>query len=107
MSWLGYRWCVAFVLMRAWLRMPVCLYVLVAAGAVCASCTNEVTFAVTSGPALVWGTGNGDPSNHDPNHASSRVAYVTCMLLSLCVCPAQEGKCGVGILRGPVPVPCM
>lgn len=46
-----------------------------ASGAVCASCTNEVTFTVTSGPALVWGTGNGDPSNHDPNHASSRVAY--------------------------------
>ncbi len=45
-----------------------------AAGVLCSSCTNNVTFTVTSGPGLVWGTGNGDPSNHDPNHASTRPA---------------------------------
>jgi hypothetical protein len=36
---------------------------------------TRVTFAVSSGGGMVWGTGNGDPSNHEPNHSPSRVVY--------------------------------
>lgn len=36
---------------------------------------TRVTFAVSSGGGMVWGTGNGDPANHEPNHAPSRVVY--------------------------------
>ena len=46
-----------------------------AAGNVCEDATDSVTFAVLSGPGAVTGTGNGDPSNHEPNHAASRAAY--------------------------------
>ena len=46
-----------------------------AAGAVCASCVDNVTFAVTEGPALVAGCGNGDPANRDPNDAPWKPAY--------------------------------
>jgi hypothetical protein len=34
-----------------------------------------VTFAVADGPALVWGTGNGDPSDHTPGHSPTLPAY--------------------------------
>jgi len=44
-------------------------------GNVVEDATNEVFFAVTSGPGAVWGTGNGDPSSHDPNHQPFRAAY--------------------------------
>lgn len=35
----------------------------------------NITFAVTAGPALIAGVGNGDPANQDPNRANWRVAY--------------------------------
>lgn len=44
-------------------------------GVVCADATSNITFAVTSGPGMVVGVGNGDPSSHDPNHATWRPAY--------------------------------
>lgn len=44
-------------------------------GAVVGDSTANVTFAVTAGPGVIWGIGNGDPSSHDPNHAASRPAY--------------------------------
>lgn len=46
-----------------------------AAGNICHDSTLNITFAVTSGPGLVYGTGNGDPNNHDFAHATSRAAY--------------------------------
>lgn len=46
-----------------------------AAGALVRDSTLPVTFAVESGPGVVWGVGNGDPANQDPNNAASRVAY--------------------------------
>jgi len=49
--------------------------VLDAAGVACASCVDNVTFAVTEGPGLVVGCGNGDPANQDPNDALWRPAY--------------------------------
>ena len=36
---------------------------------------NNISFAVTNGPARLIGVGNGDPANQDPNHASWRPAY--------------------------------
>ena len=41
----------------------------------CASCTNKVTFTVSSGPGLVWGTGNGDPASHVADKSPWRPAY--------------------------------
>ncbi len=46
-----------------------------AAGAPCEDSSLRVAFRVTSGPGVVWGTGNGDPANQEPNHAPSRAAY--------------------------------
>lgn len=46
-----------------------------AEGNTCEDATTRVAFAVTSGPGVVIGTGNGDPANQDPNHAPARVAY--------------------------------
>ena len=36
---------------------------------------TSVTFSISSGPGFVSGTGNGDPANHEPNHAATRTAY--------------------------------
>ena len=49
--------------------------VLDAAGAVCASCVDNVTFAIIEGPGLIVGCGNGDPANLDPNAAPWKSAY--------------------------------
>lgn len=46
-----------------------------AAGNVCEDATNTVSFAVTSGPGFIVGTGNGDPANQEPVHAPMRRAY--------------------------------
>ena len=35
----------------------------------------SVTFAVAAGPARVWGTGNGDPSDHTPSHSPTLPTY--------------------------------
>ena len=37
--------------------------------------TNNITFAVVSGPGRVVGTTNGDPGCHEPNHAPWHSAY--------------------------------
>lgn len=37
--------------------------------------SHNVTFAVASGPGLVWGTGSGNPSDHNHNHNPTRAAY--------------------------------
>jgi len=39
------------------------------------SSTLNITFRVTVGPARVVGVGNGDPADHDPNHAAWKRAY--------------------------------
>ena len=44
-------------------------------GRVVRNATNNVTFAVASGPAAVWGVGSGDPSSQEPNHLPWRSAY--------------------------------
>ena len=46
-----------------------------AQGNVVEDAANTVSFAVASGPGFVTGTGNGDPSSHEPNHAATRLAY--------------------------------
>jgi len=46
-----------------------------AAGVPCEDASLRVAFSVTAGPGAVWGTGNGDPANQEPNHAPSRAAY--------------------------------
>ncbi len=46
-----------------------------AAGVPVEDSSLRITFAVTGGPGAVWGTGNGDPANQEPNHAPSRAAY--------------------------------
>jgi beta-galactosidase len=48
--------------------------VLDAQGRVVPVADNKVTFAVT-GPAKLIGVGNGDPSSHEPDKASSRSAF--------------------------------
>ena len=40
-----------------------------------ADSTANISFAVSAGPGVVWGVGNGDPSSHDPNHVNWRPAY--------------------------------
>ena len=45
------------------------------AGNVCEDAAVRVAFAVSAGPGRVWGTGNGDPANQEPNHAPARTAY--------------------------------
>jgi len=46
-----------------------------AAGVTVHDSTANVTFAVTAGPGLVWGTGSGDPSDHSPVLAPWKPAY--------------------------------
>ena len=47
-----------------------------AQGVLCEDASSvRVAFTVASGPGAVWGTGNGDPANQEPNHAPSRLAY--------------------------------
>ena len=46
-----------------------------AQGNVCHDSSAVVTFAVTAGPALVWGASNGDPANQNPPHSPSNPAY--------------------------------
>jgi hypothetical protein len=46
-----------------------------AEGNVCEDAVNPVSFAIASGPGIVIGSGNGDPANQEPNHASTRSAY--------------------------------
>lgn len=46
-----------------------------ASGNVCHDAAVPVTFAVDSGPGLVWGVGNGDASCHEPNHSPRRSSY--------------------------------
>jgi beta-galactosidase len=45
------------------------------AGVVVQSSTATVTFAVTDGPAFLWGAGNGNPSDHNANHAAGKPVY--------------------------------
>lgn len=44
-------------------------------GRVVPSASHNVSFQVVSGPGRIIGVGNGDPSCHEPNHASWRSAY--------------------------------
>lgn len=44
------------------------------AGAVVPSAENNITFSV-SGPGHIYGVGNGDPTDHDPDKATYRKAY--------------------------------
>ena len=46
-----------------------------AAGNTCHDAALPLTFAVTAGPGLVWGTGSGDPSDHGHPYSPSRVTY--------------------------------
>lgn len=46
-----------------------------AAGVIVEDAVASVTFAVADGPAAVWGTGNGDPSDHTPSHSPTLPAY--------------------------------
>lgn len=54
--------------------VPVEVEVIDARGRVVPTAMNLVTFTV-SGPATVAGVGNGDPSSHEPDRASSRHAF--------------------------------
>ena len=47
---------------------------------------NDVTFRVT-GPGAVIGTGNGDPTNHQPDPGSQRKAFA-----GLCMAIVQSSK---------------
>ncbi|MBS1854408.1 MAG: DUF4982 domain-containing protein [Acidobacteria bacterium] len=53
---------------------------------------NEITFRVT-GPGVVIGTGNGDPTNHEPDPGSARKAFG-----GLCMAVVQSTKV-VGLVR--------
>ena len=44
-------------------------------GVVIEDAVLNVTFAVADGPAMVWGTGNGDPSDHTPCHSATLPTY--------------------------------
>jgi hypothetical protein len=46
-----------------------------AAGVTVHDSAANVTFTVTSGPGIVWGTGSGDPSDHSPVLAPWKPAY--------------------------------
>lgn len=46
-----------------------------ASGRVVHMASNNVTFRVVSGPGVVVGAANGDPSNHDPHQVPWREAY--------------------------------
>ena len=54
---------------------------------------NDVTFKV-SGPGEVIGTGNGDPTNHEPDPGSTRKAFA-----GLCMAIVQSTKTA-GSIRG-------
>ena len=45
------------------------------AGRVVPSASHNVSFRVVSGPGRIIGVGNGNPTCHEPNHASWRSAY--------------------------------
>jgi len=49
--------------------------ILDSAGRVVPTASNFITFT-TSGPGAVVGVGNGDPSCHEPDRASSRSAFM-------------------------------
>lgn len=44
-------------------------------GTPCEDASLPVTFTVTSGPGFVWGSGSGNPSDHDAFHAPTRTTY--------------------------------
>ena len=44
-------------------------------GTVVPTADQDVTFTVQSGPGLIYGVGNGDPSDHDPDKASHRKVF--------------------------------
>jgi hypothetical protein len=46
-----------------------------AAGNVCSSAAVDLTFAVTAGPGLVWGSGSGNPSDHGHPNSPNRTTY--------------------------------
>lgn len=46
-----------------------------AAGHTVQDAAVNITFAVTAGPGLVWGVGNGDPASQDPNQVAWRPTY--------------------------------
>ena len=46
-----------------------------ASGTLASAATHNISFSVVAGPGRVLGVGNGDPSSHQPNVASSRLAY--------------------------------
>lgn len=50
------------------------LQVIDAAGNMVSSADNNITFTV-SGQGSIYGVGNGDPSDHDPDKAEYRKAY--------------------------------
>lgn len=61
--------------------IPVEVAVLDAQGRVVPTASNRVEFAL-EGPGRIAGVGNGDPSDHDPNHANFRRAFNgRCMVL--------------------------
>jgi beta-galactosidase len=54
---------------------------------------NEISFKVT-GPGEVIATGNGDPTNHEPDPGSTRKAFA-----GLCMAMVQSAKSGAGSIR--------
>ncbi|HEU5115063.1 MAG TPA: beta-galactosidase, partial [Isosphaeraceae bacterium] len=61
--------------------VPVAVEILDSKGRVVPYAANRVRFSV-AGPGSVAGVGNGDPSDHDPDQASSRKAFHgLCMVL--------------------------
>ncbi len=46
-----------------------------AAGNVCEDAATPVSWAVTGGPAALWGTANGDPADQQPVRSATRTAY--------------------------------
>jgi len=48
--------------------------ILDAQGNIVPTASNEVTFSV-SGPGIIFGVGNGDPSSHEPDKSSKRSAF--------------------------------
>ena len=46
-----------------------------AGGNVCGDAAVRIAFGVSAGPGRVWGSGSGDPSDHEHPNAASRVTY--------------------------------
>ncbi len=70
-------------------------------GRVVPTASDEVTFTLSGGAAIIAGVGNGDPSSHEPDKASSRSAFNGLCLAVVQAAPGAARGSGTVTLTAP------